>query len=79
MSHHELKVFICCDDAGKQYTIIEYRPPAPQTTPKPANRLNATGSTRFFKTTEGLEVIQLGATTFKIVKTRQLIKTEAPI
>jgi hypothetical protein len=79
MSHHELKGFICSDNAGKQYTVIEYRPPVLQTTPNPPNHLNATGSTRFFKTTTGLEVIQISARTFKIVKTRQLIKSEAPI
>jgi hypothetical protein len=79
MSHHELKGFICSDDAGKQYTIIEYQPPAPQTTPNTSNDLNATGSIRFFKTTTGLEVIQISATTFKIVKTHQLIRSKTPI
>lgn len=79
MSHHELKGFICRDDSGKQYTVIEYRPPAPQKTPNSPNGLNATGSIRFFKTTAGLEVVQISATIFKIVQTRQLIKSEAPI
>ena len=69
MSPYELKGFICSDNAGKQYTVIEYRPPAPQTTPNHPNHLNATASIRFFKTATGLEVIQISATTFKIVNT----------
>jgi hypothetical protein len=79
MSHSELKGFICRNDAGKEYTVIEYRQPAPQITPDHPNAPNAIGIVRYFRTTKGLEVIQINPTTFKIVKTGQIIKCEIPI
>ena len=79
MSQPELKGFICKDDNGKEYTVIEYRSPKPQKTLNPPDSSNATGSVRFFRTTKGLEVIQINVTTFKIVKTGQLIKSEIMI
>jgi hypothetical protein len=78
MSHDELKGFICSDDAGKEYTVIEYRQPKMQKTDTPPNAPNATGIVRFFRT-KGLEVIQINSTTFKIVKTGQIIKCDIPI
>jgi hypothetical protein len=79
MSQSELKGFICADDNGREYTVIEYRPPKPQKAPNPPESSNATGSVRFFRTTKGLEVIQIDSTTFKIVKTGQFIKSEIMI
>ena len=78
MSHSELKGFICRNDAGKEYTVIEYRPPAQQITPDKPNAPNTNGIVRFFRT-KGLEVIQINPTTFKIVKTGEVIKCEIPI
>ena len=78
MSQSELKGFICRDNTGKEYTVIEYRQPKPQKTLSPPNAPNATGIVRYFRT-KGLEVIQLNSTTFKIVKTGQIIKCDIPI
>ena len=78
MSHSELKGFICRNEAGKEYTVIEYRQPAPQMTHDHPNAPKAIGIVRFFRT-KGLEVIQINPTTFKIVKTGEIIKCEIPI
>ena len=78
MSRSELKGFICRNEAGKEYTVIEYRQPAPQMTHDHPNTPKAIGSVRFFRT-KGLEVIQINPTTFKIVKTGEIIKCEIPI
>ena len=79
MSHAELKGFICRNDAGKEYAVIEYRQPTAQMIHDHPNAPNAIGSIRFFGTTGGLEVIQIDPTTFKIVKTGQVIKSGIPI
>jgi hypothetical protein len=79
MSHPELKGFICRDDVGTEYTVIEYRQPKPQTTHDNPNAPNEMVSVRFFRTNKGLEVIRINPTTFKIVKTSQRIKSDIPI
>ena len=79
MSHSQLKGFICRDDAGIEYTVIEYRQPKPQTTNDNPSVLNETGNVRFFRTSRGLDVIRINSTTFKIVKSDQLIKSNIPI
>jgi len=79
MSHHELKGFICRDDVGTEYTVIEYRQPKLQTTHDNPNAPNEMASVRFFRTKKGLEVIRVNPTTFKIVKTSQRIKSDIPI
>jgi hypothetical protein len=73
MSHAVLKGFLCKNDTGKEYSVIEYLQPKLQT-----NVRDATGSERFFST-KGLEVVQIDANTFKIVKTSEVIKSEIPI
>jgi hypothetical protein len=79
MSRSQLKGFICKDDAGTVYTVIEYRQPKPQTTNDHPSVLNEIGNVRFFRTSNGLDVIRINSTTFKIVKSGQLIKPNIPI
>jgi hypothetical protein len=73
MSQAVLKGFLCKNDAGKEYSVIEYLQPKLQT-----NIRDATGNERLFGT-KGLEVVQINANTFKIVKTGEIIKSEIPI
>jgi hypothetical protein len=73
MSQAILKGFICVNDTGKEYTVIEYPKHKMQTTVRyPAGR------ERFFRT-KGLEVVQINANTFKIVNTGEVIKSEITI
>jgi hypothetical protein len=73
MSNAVLKGFLCKNDAGKEYSVIEYLQPKLQT-----NVRDASGSDRLFRT-KGLEVVQINANTFKVVKTGEVIKSEIPI
>jgi len=73
MSNAVLKGFLCRNDIGKEYSVIEY--------PKPKLQIkvrDAMGNERFFST-KGLEVVQINANTFKIVSTGEVIKSEIPI
>ena len=73
MSQAVLKGFLCKNDTGKEYGVIEYLQPKRQT-----NVRDALLNDRLFST-KGLEVVQINASTFKIVSTGEIIKSEIPI
>lgn len=73
MNNAVLKGFLCRNDIGKEYSVIEYPKPELQT-----KAHDALGSHRLFST-KGLEVVQINANTFKIVKTGEVIKSEITI
>jgi hypothetical protein len=70
MNNAVLKGFLCRNDIGKEYSLIEY--PKPKL---PTKARDALGSDRLFGT-KGQEVVQTNSNTFKIVKTGEVIKSE---